>query len=319
MVSTNRVYRLTPRATPRRSSPSRPTTDRSSSSPRTTTDCTEPTSCSQGGPYENGSWPTPSMLDGRPYLFYDGEMWVVFYEEVPRCAIGSRRCSSSGQVDPTRRPRSRRFHRACAEIISRMIPAPSKTAKSDAVNLYEMLGSRNAGEHFGLDRSRLDLVQAAHAPVPPRSPRDRLRLLAEDAGARSTGTSATSRSGSRPTTPTRSTLLLDGGTTTGSGSSRGCSTSTSCRGCRRAPGIGLSFTYGSHTLLEPRFRHLPACVPRGVPDDRGRGAASSARRIGSSCSTTSCARDGTSSGTTSGSTCCTTPSTSNSRHSSSST
>ena len=21
-------------------------------------------------------------VDGRPYLFYDGEMWVVFYEEV---------------------------------------------------------------------------------------------------------------------------------------------------------------------------------------------------------------------------------------------
>jgi hypothetical protein len=43
--------------------------------------------------------------------------------------------------------------------VARLIPPPSKTAKSDAVNLYEMTGARNAGEVLGLDQSRVDLVR----------------------------------------------------------------------------------------------------------------------------------------------------------------
>ncbi len=41
----------------------------------------------------------------------------------------------------------------------RQIPPASKTAKSDAVNLFEQTGARNAGQQFGLDRSRIDLVR----------------------------------------------------------------------------------------------------------------------------------------------------------------
>ncbi|MDJ0771175.1 MAG: hypothetical protein QNJ12_20475 [Ilumatobacter sp.] len=94
--------------------------------------------------------------DGKPYLYYDGEMWAVFYEEatvrrkLPKVLADDDVTQLGGEIA--------RFHRACSNV-ARLLPAPSKTAKSDAVNLYEMLGSRNAAQHFGLDPSRLDLVR----------------------------------------------------------------------------------------------------------------------------------------------------------------
>lgn len=108
-----------------------------------------------GGPY--GSFLADVLTrDGRPYLWYDGEMWVVFYEEVQ---VKDRlpRVLTDAQVERLG-SRIAAFHRACHDVSDR-VPPPSKTAKSDAVNLYEMLGSRRAGEQLGLDQSRIDLVR----------------------------------------------------------------------------------------------------------------------------------------------------------------
>lgn len=108
-----------------------------------------------GGPYEHFM---AGMLtaDGKPYLWYDGEMWAVLYHEV---AVKDRLPAVLSDAQVARLGTElAEFHRACASI-SRLIPAPSKTSKSDAVNLFDMLGSRNAGEQFGLDQSRLDLVR----------------------------------------------------------------------------------------------------------------------------------------------------------------
>jgi hypothetical protein len=108
-----------------------------------------------GGPYEH-FLAGVLTANGRPYLWYDGEMWAVFYEEVavkdrlPRVLTDAQVAWLGGELA--------RFHRAC-DSIARFIPPPSKTAKSDAVNLYEMLSARGAGEQFGLDQSRLDLVR----------------------------------------------------------------------------------------------------------------------------------------------------------------
>jgi len=96
------------------------------------------------------------VRDGRPYLWYDGETWVVLYHEIeiadqlPR-RLGDRQVARLGAEIAT-------FHKAC-DSISNLVPPPSKTAKSDAVNLYERLGSRNAVEVFGLEQSRVDLVR----------------------------------------------------------------------------------------------------------------------------------------------------------------
>ncbi|NNE12240.1 MAG: hypothetical protein HKN41_08355 [Ilumatobacter sp.] len=109
----------------------------------------------QGGPFER-FMADVLTLDDRPYLYYDGETWAVFYDEVP---IADRLPAvlTDGQVEQLGEQIGR-FHRACSSV-ARMIPAPSKTAKSDAVNLFSMLHAHNAHEHFGLEQSRLDLVR----------------------------------------------------------------------------------------------------------------------------------------------------------------
>lgn len=108
-----------------------------------------------GGPYER-FLANVLTTDGRPYLWYDGDMWAVFYEEV---TVKDRlpRVLGDAQVERLATEIAR-FHRA-SDGIARLIPPPSKTAKSDAVNLYEILGARRAGEEFGLDQSRIDLVR----------------------------------------------------------------------------------------------------------------------------------------------------------------
>ncbi|PIE32999.1 MAG: hypothetical protein CSA55_02530 [Ilumatobacter coccineus] len=95
-------------------------------------------------------------VNGRPYVYYDGEMWAVFYHEVP---IGAQLppILEPDQIDQLGREVAH-FHKACAAV-SRLIPPPSKTAKSDAVNLFAQLNAANAGQRFGLDQSRLDVVK----------------------------------------------------------------------------------------------------------------------------------------------------------------
>ncbi len=108
-----------------------------------------------GGPYD-GFMARVLTRDGRPYLWYDGDMWAVFYEEVGVCDRLPR-VLTDGQVERLGAEIAA-FHRAC-DSIARLVPPPSKTAKSDAVNLLHLLGSRGAGDHFGLERSRIDLVR----------------------------------------------------------------------------------------------------------------------------------------------------------------
>lgn len=109
----------------------------------------------QGGPYRS-FMANALVVDGRPYLYYDGEMWVVFYEEVemrdrlPKILRPKQVTRLGAEIGA--------FHRACSDV-SALIPPPSKTAKSDAVNLLETLSSPSDREEFGLDRSRLDLVR----------------------------------------------------------------------------------------------------------------------------------------------------------------
>jgi hypothetical protein len=109
----------------------------------------------RGGPYEH-FLANAFTRDGEPFIHYDGEMWAIFYHYI----------EARDRLPAILEPRQvrtlgtelARFHQASAAI-SPLIPAPSKTAKSDAVNLYEMTGARNAGEVLGLDQSRVDLVR----------------------------------------------------------------------------------------------------------------------------------------------------------------
>mgnify|MGYP006200158543 CR=1 FL=1 len=95
------------------------------------------------GPYEH-FLADAFTRDGAPYIFYDGEMWAIFYHHIeardrlPPILTGAQVACLGSELA--------RFHKACAGI-ARLIPPPSKTAKSDAVNLYEMTSARNAGRN----------------------------------------------------------------------------------------------------------------------------------------------------------------------------
>ena len=109
----------------------------------------------RGGRYE-GFMAAPLTRGDRPFLWYDGETWVVFYEEIAIADQLPRRLTHAQVRRLATEIAS--FHRAC-DSIRNLVPPPSKTAKSDAVNLYERLGSRNAADVFGLEQSRIDLVR----------------------------------------------------------------------------------------------------------------------------------------------------------------
>ena len=164
-------------------------------------------------------------VDGAPYLFYDGETWVVFYEEVemrdrlPKILSPEQVSRLGTEIG--------RFHRACTSI-SRMVPPPSKTAKSDAVNLFEMLNSRERPPALRTRSQPTRPGPSSHAPAPHGAARIRVRLLAEDPGARRLEPRAISPSRPIRRIRTRSNCSRVG-TTTGSASSHACSTSTSCR------------------------------------------------------------------------------------------
>lgn len=109
----------------------------------------------EGGPYEQFM---ASMLtaDGQPYIWYDGEMWVVFYREVqvkdrlPAILSEAQVVNFAQEVA--------RFHRATAAV-ARLVPNTSKTVTSDAIALYDLTASRRAGEELSLDPSRVALVR----------------------------------------------------------------------------------------------------------------------------------------------------------------
>lgn len=109
----------------------------------------------EGGPYEHFM---ASMLtaDGRPFIWYDGEMWAVFYREVqvrdrlPAILTEAQVVNFGEEVA--------RFHRATSAV-ARLVPPTSKTVTSDAIALYDLTASRHAGEELGLDPSRVALVR----------------------------------------------------------------------------------------------------------------------------------------------------------------
>lgn len=85
--------------------------------------------------------------DGRIYTWYDQRMWTVFYDDVPRRDQLPRILSP----DQVRNLGSEiaQFHLACTDIAPR-IPAGSKTVKSDAIHLLDLLESPFASRNFEL-------------------------------------------------------------------------------------------------------------------------------------------------------------------------
>lgn len=94
--------------------------------------------------------------DDRPFIYYDGRYWAILYHELP---IAQRlgRVLSPAQVDNLATEMAE-FHQTCTEIAPELPPS-SKSVKSDAIHLLDLVSDRHASLQFGLDQSRLDIVR----------------------------------------------------------------------------------------------------------------------------------------------------------------
>jgi hypothetical protein len=96
------------------------------------------------------------MADGRPYIWYDGEIWAVLYHEVPVRDRLPRKLTQE-QIENLAAEVAA-FHRTCTAIAP-LVPPTSKTIKSDAIHLFDLVSEPHASQRFGLDPSRLDIVR----------------------------------------------------------------------------------------------------------------------------------------------------------------
>ena len=97
-------------------------------------------------------WCQPDAGDARPrhpriFTWYDQAMWAVFYDDVPR-GESLPRVLSIDLIENLGREIAE-FHLACTDIAPR-IPAGSKTIKSDAIHLLDLLESPFAPRNFAL-------------------------------------------------------------------------------------------------------------------------------------------------------------------------
>jgi hypothetical protein len=165
-------------------------------------------------------------------------MWAVFYEDVPR-ADSLPRVLDTGQITNLAREMAE-FHLACTDIAAQ-VPSASKTIKSDAIHLLDLLESPFATRNFSLPPESIGVLWKHTHHLLERLVEVGYDEWPEDPGADRLEPRQLLR-GERP--PTARSGCSAGGTTTGSGSSRDCSTSTSCRGCPAAPATARSSRTG---------------------------------------------------------------------------
>ncbi|MDA2968680.1 MAG: hypothetical protein O3A62_01255 [Actinomycetota bacterium] len=94
--------------------------------------------------------------NGRPFTWYDGACWAVFYTDVqgdtglPRILEDADVVSLATEIAE--------FHLACAAI-SPSLPPTSNSIKGDAIHLYDLLRDDQAASHFGLDSLSITTLQ----------------------------------------------------------------------------------------------------------------------------------------------------------------
>ena len=85
--------------------------------------------------------------NGRPYTWYNGSIWAVFYQDVPR-AESLPKILSDAQIENLGREMAE-FHAACSPA-ARNLPPTSNSVKGDLIHLLDLLESPFASRNFGL-------------------------------------------------------------------------------------------------------------------------------------------------------------------------
>lgn len=96
--------------------------------------------------------------EGRPYRWYDGSRWVVFYRDVERAEqlppiLGDPDVSNLAEEIAE-------FHLACSDLAP-SLPASSHSLKVDCIRLLDGLHGASAEVDFGLLPAELDVVRRA--------------------------------------------------------------------------------------------------------------------------------------------------------------
>lgn len=113
---------------------------------------------------ENTRWAsflaTVLTHNGRPFRWYDGDCWVVFYSDVPRGEMLGGIVAESDIENLA--VEMAEFH-AASQLAGDRLPPPSHSIRSDSVSLYDALGKTNAPRAFELSLSEIEVVRrSAH-------------------------------------------------------------------------------------------------------------------------------------------------------------
>jgi len=94
--------------------------------------------------------------NGRPFRWYDGSCWVVFYDDVSRGDALPKVVSEDDIVNLATEVAE--FHLACADI-GRRLPPPSHSIRSDAVALLDQLDLEDAPKRLHLPRDGVSVAR----------------------------------------------------------------------------------------------------------------------------------------------------------------
>ncbi len=101
--------------------------------------------------------PAPAGQHQRVFTYYDGELWTAFYQDVPQ-GHPLPRVLSDGQVADLGEEMGL-LHRDCADA-ARRIPLSSKSIKSDAIHLLELLSDKHASLKFHYDSAQKQFLRS---------------------------------------------------------------------------------------------------------------------------------------------------------------
>ncbi len=87
-------------------------------------------------------------VDGKVFTHYSGQLWTAFYEDVPQGKKLPRVLNETQVVELAEEMAL--LHRECADV-ARKIPLSSKSIKSDAIHLLELLSDKHASRKFQYD------------------------------------------------------------------------------------------------------------------------------------------------------------------------
>ncbi|HEY4333725.1 MAG TPA: hypothetical protein VGM78_14185 [Ilumatobacteraceae bacterium] len=100
--------------------------------------------------------PVPPGQRARVFTYYTGELWTAFYQDVAQ-GHPLPRILSDGQVADLGEEMAL-LHRDCADV-ARRIPLSSKSIKSDAIHLLELLSDKHSSLKFQYDAEQKQFLR----------------------------------------------------------------------------------------------------------------------------------------------------------------